>query len=355
MFVRRSAFTLVELLVVMVIIAMLTAMTLAGLFSAQESAKAQRTRGTIAKIHNQVMVHWESFRTRRLPVFFNPAIDGNDAVATRRFAARKLQALWDIMRLEMPDQYADFKFPNDIDARNGATTPEVAVNALRQAYRDHLAMVAASRNLPGVTELIAEAEAQNASAECLYLIITVGMNADEEVRFLAGEVGDTDHDGLYEFLDGWGRPISFLRWAPGYLPTNPEYKAEFCDTDMQFARIESDGAAGLSASDSLDPDPFDPVGVGRPGAQPPSIQPPSPVPNTYGFKLMPLIFSKGPDGEDGIFSGVYNLSRAPNPYSLYPETTTAYYNRDIWRGSPLPGIEGGGHADNITNHRLGRR
>ena len=34
-------------------------------------------------------------------------------------------------------------------------------------------------------------------------------------QFNPSEIGDTDQNGLPEFLDGWGRPIRFLRWAPG--------------------------------------------------------------------------------------------------------------------------------------------
>jgi hypothetical protein len=34
--------------------------------------------------------------------------------------------------------------------------------------------------------------------------------------FKASEVGDTDGDGLPEFLDGWGNPIRFYRWPTHY-------------------------------------------------------------------------------------------------------------------------------------------
>ena len=35
--------------------------------------------------------------------------------------------------------------------------------------------------------------------------------------FEDSEIGDTDDDGMPEILDPWGRPIYFLRWAPGYV------------------------------------------------------------------------------------------------------------------------------------------
>ena len=34
--------------------------------------------------------------------------------------------------------------------------------------------------------------------------------------FMPDEIGDMDEDGMKEILDGWGTPIEFLRWAPGY-------------------------------------------------------------------------------------------------------------------------------------------
>ncbi len=49
------------------------------------------------------------------------------------------------------------------------------------------------------------------------MVITLA-TADGEARTLFGEnsIGDTDGDGAPEFVDGWGHPINFLRWAPGF-------------------------------------------------------------------------------------------------------------------------------------------
>ena len=90
-----------------------------------------------------------------------------------------------------------------------------------------------------------------ANAELLYLVVT---NADPEARatFSEREIADVDGNGLYEFVDGWGKPICWMRWAPGLE-----------SSDRQ--PLEADMVAKLAADeylDSGDADPFDPMNVG---------------------------------------------------------------------------------------------
>ena len=56
-------------------------------------------------------------------------------------------------------------------------------------------------------------------AECLYLIVMAAMAEEGDARemFKADNIKDTDNDGMMEFVDAWGEPIRFLRWAPGYI------------------------------------------------------------------------------------------------------------------------------------------
>ena len=64
------------------------------------------------------------------------------------------------------------------------------------------------------------------SAECLFMIVShSGFEPEAMELFRADEVGDIDlasngtarGDGAFEFWDGWGRPIAFKRWAPGWV------------------------------------------------------------------------------------------------------------------------------------------
>ncbi len=328
----RAAFTLLELLVVMVIIAILSSMVLAGLYSANEAAKHAKTKATIAKIHGQLAQHWASYETRRLPISIMPG------ESPQAFEARRLLALWMLQRVELPDSYEDIQFsPALFHPSLGALDN----NALQMVYRAHAP----------------SPFTENVSARCLYLIITLGMNDNDEVRFLDSEVGDTDQDGRPDvFVDAWGRPIRFIRWAPGYVP---RLTTDFLRADTDFQRDDPPGSAPPL---SFQADPFDRRGLCREGTSAPaSFQfpppggnyslrpPPGNTTNRYGFKLMPLVVSAGPDGELGIFGiqpGDYDVSVSWHPYAWH-------YSQP--RGTPIVGLEGGGHADNITNHRLGTR
>jgi hypothetical protein len=84
----------------------------------------------------------------------------------------------------------------------------------------------------------------------------------------ASNIGDLDNDGMPEILDGWGRPLGFVRWPIG-----------FNDPDLSI--------------DTSMPDDFDPLRVdfasvsGVAGVQRP-------------WSIRPLIISAGSDGDFGI-------------------------------------------------------
>src|SRR5690606_1599205 len=183
-----------------------------------EEARAARTRAQIQKIHELLMIHWESYRTRPVPI-------RTSAAAPQQAAQLRLLALRELMRMELPDRITD------------VTDPPTYLSgrpALNLAYRRRAANVSWS--------------ATNQQAECLYMILA---NMQDGTRrgldfFRENEIGDTDGDGMPEILDGWGRPIRFLRWAPGYSsPLQPSPPS----------------ALNPVRSPELLPDPFDPLRV----------------------------------------------------------------------------------------------
>jgi len=311
---RRTlrAFTLIELLVVLAIIGILASILLGALYASQEKARADQTRKTITKLDALIRAHWDTYRTRRV------ALTRGNTESTRAFAARQLRERWALQRAEMPDRYSDIY---DIPT----------VNALRLAYVDAIdfynQLYDSSMSASDYLELIKES---NQSAECLFLTITVGLNGLDEVQFTESEIGDTDNDGMPEFLDGYGQPINFLRWAAGFeselQPRNPE----------------------------TSPDPLDPLGVGRKLNGQSAIVTPTGGggDDDYGFKLYPLIYSVGPDGEGAIM--LLGMVSGDNPYNFYLYDGDG---KDYQLGSPMPdgpNLEGG-WFDNTFNHYLGGR
>ncbi|MGC4003935.1 MAG: hypothetical protein QM811_12740 [Pirellulales bacterium] len=125
-------------------------------------------------------------------------------------------------------------------------------------------------------------------------------------QFSESEIDDTDGDGCKEFVDGWGQPIFFLRWAPGF------------DSDLQKHQTETiDGK-----SVAMPHDPFDPLNV-----------------QLNAFALYPLIYSGGPDKIRGI----------KNANTAAPLRTIS----DPYADNNGAAVDtSGSNFDNITNHDL---
>jgi hypothetical protein len=51
-------------------------------------------------------------------------------------------------------------------------------------------------------------------AKCLYLWVMTAI-PEAKTMFKASEIADVDGDGWKCFVDGWGNPIGYLRWAHG--------------------------------------------------------------------------------------------------------------------------------------------
>ncbi len=276
----RPAFTLVELLVVIVIITILAATALFTLYGVREDARESRARAMVTKINERIMERWESYRTRALPIRIPAGTDPRPAAAIRLNAVREL------MRMELPDRITDLASPPMVLTTAPATW---------LAYQRRIAANTARGNTWTTA---------HEHAECLYMILA-GMREGDSTGlegFSESEIGDVDNDGMPEILDPWGRPIYFLRWAPGYVsvlqPANP--------LDRQ-------------------PDPFDPLRVdprwenNDDGNANTRLDDP--------FALYPLIYSAGRDGRYGVVRTDYDDATVP-PTDIavsYAQTATDPY------------------------------
>jgi prepilin-type N-terminal cleavage/methylation domain-containing protein len=308
----RSAFTLIELLVVITIISLLMATLVVALAGAQEQAREARTKAQIAKLHEMIMERWESYLTRAVPIRLAMS-DTMTPAQVLTVRQTRLNALRELMRMEMPDRFTDITDNPLTPAAIGFTRP-----ALSRGYLARLTAVASP-------------DSRYQSAECLYMIVASIQDGDTTGLdfFKPSEIGDVDNDGLPEILDAWGTPIEFLRWAPGFRsPLQPG------DPNVALANRTGDMNESADNDAGPSPDPFDPLRSDarwRDG-----------VANNDPFALFPLIYSAGPSRKLDIVSG--DRSARNNPYS----PTTG--NQPVGLKADADGDGVLSYADNIDNH-----
>ena len=191
--VREAGVTLVELLVVIIIVAILSALTLGGLRSGAVRAKEGATRLLVTKLSDAVMELLEELEDR-----------GFDALDT---------SAMDLYR-QLPDTSAFASHSN----------PPFG---------------------PAYTTYASTIGTQHQAAECLYMIISqTGLSRTLMETLHAADVGDTDGNGANEFLDAWGQPISF-----SFSPPNPRLTIA---QPRQLPRIWSFGPNGSDETGSGD-------------------------------------------------------------------------------------------------------
>ncbi|MCC6123931.1 MAG: type II secretion system protein [Pirellulales bacterium] len=340
----RRGFTLVELLVTITIIGIVAGISLGALQMARRFAAEKKTQATIAKLDAIVMQRYESYRTRRMPITIPP--NTRPAIAARL----KLNALRDLMRLEMPDRWEDVVRDPLAAVNNNPLSAITTPPALQMAYRNKRntaeAYLVNSRgmNISDAVALIGNL----GGAECLYQFIAMENPSNLE-QFSQNEIGDTDNDTLPEFIDGWGKPISLLRWAPGYNSSNvqPNINTQWIPTNIndpndpiRVQRLK----ATMEDHDPFDSRKVDVATMDQGNPIPPPNTPPPPNTLPTGWRLVPLIYSGGPDGQYGLCD-VQQYGYRGNPYETIKDQNGNFRGMGAPTGESLD-------FDNITNHQI---
>jgi prepilin-type N-terminal cleavage/methylation domain-containing protein len=331
---RRAAFTLIEMTIVIMVIAILAALALPVVNSAYQQSRTHRTRAIIAKIDQIIMEKYDGYRTRQVPIRIAPQTRPDLA------AGRRLLALHELMRFELPDRITDVAsgpaYGGIIPSMSYGSLPLAALYS-RPAINKQFLRYASRAHAPAGSPAaygIDQWTTQNENAECLYLILAVTRDGDKAALdwFSPTEIGDTDDDGMKEILDSWGQPIAFLRWAPGYRSEI----SPFVITPQK--RNDS----GLAADPTDYPDPFDPFHVDPRWNDADLTNDP--------IALKPLIWSSGADKKHDI-----NVSNVI--YSATVPANDPFYNGGVLVGTPMDSNADSSldYQDNITNHDLEAR
>lgn len=322
---KRCGFTLVELLTVITIIGMLGAISITTVRGAVQSARETQTRTTVAKIDNVLTGIYEKYQYRRVEI---PNVIGGRKPNVMERAYMRVLTLRALLRCDMPctrQELVATPFYYDGHPDNYVFTP------LQEAYNREVTIALNNGAAPSLP---------NINAELLYLVV---MNADPEARavFSEREVADTDNNGLFEFVDGWGNPIRWMRWAPGLV-----------DSDRQpacYAGVVTISDPNTNRVAREDVDPFDPLEVIQ-RAYDVDVTGDIAPPEQPGWFLVPYVYSVGPDGEAGLVTPEDIEAEADNASFMNDPFTYSRNNPNATAGSP----DGPFYKDNIDNHTLVR-
>ena len=380
----RHGFTLVELLTVVALMVALASMSLFAMWGAGEEAKAERTRSIVKRIDVLIERQWDSMKTRRISVRSGLGLN----TRIERSLAR-LTAVRELQRMTLPERKSDVV--------NGA----FVLSSPPSAWRSHVRRCRRQLGGTGMSPNYAAWTEQYQGAECLYLILASISDGDANGLDILkeSEIGDLDGDGMKEVLDGWGRTVDFIRWAPGYLsnqydswrsdhspskmpPADPSRGLAIEIVTPQTAPYwELPGTANERAVPSPAPDAFDTLRVDPRWHDSTTSDAgnTSPTDPTYfqhrindPFELRPLIYSGGPDRIKDVDSP--NNFAAEHSTDISPQmqaaAAAAYsglsIHANLFRNDPYRYYTGAGGfvqmgmprrhaADNISNHTVEAR
>ncbi|MDR1494023.1 MAG: type II secretion system GspH family protein [Planctomycetaceae bacterium] len=321
---RTSGFTLIELLLVIMILGIMSTLSISVVRQVYHTSRVEKTRMTIRKIDRVIMEMYANYDNRRVET--NAGIS-TASTMTQEMRAQVTQAaiLWckrDLIRMEMPSNWDEVRQSDlktgyyDANDNHGYTQLRFRIGGVNAAsantetsplkkmylatFKDAVERVKREKNLS--QDDAVKKVYHFGSAKCLYLIVMYG-NPEARELFFDHEIR-TDEDGLSYFVDGWGNPIYFLRWAPGL--TLSDRQPNILEPNQMEIHWDSATTKKSQAAEET-PDPLDPTEVGGTLMQNPSsnknqtwIKLETSGTSFKGWTLLPVIMSSGgvTDGND---------------------------------------------------------
>lgn len=172
---KRTAFTLTELLVVIATVILLMSLVLAGVSAARSSQRKNQTRVTISKINDILMNQWRTY----------PSQYGSAGDVRLRITG------------DLPPSWYDVA---------GVSSNTSFKTRAQQTYRQFW-----NKKSQTPTDRYGD-------SECLFLSVMHGGFAGclDCAGLRSGkDFGDIDSDGFEEFIDAWGNPLGFVLWPVG--------------------------------------------------------------------------------------------------------------------------------------------
>jgi prepilin-type N-terminal cleavage/methylation domain-containing protein len=317
-------FSLVEVLVVMGLIAVLSAALIVVLPRVSNAAKVAATRATIKKVDELLNDRMNAFKRYILT---------QDRLAGAGIPSYVIQ--------------------QGTISQAGGSVALAKILAIKQLFRQSFPQSFAASEMVNPPTYTSTHNKNTESAACLYIILTQQAVFDTEPPSAADlrgvEVADTDKDGVPEIVDAWGQPLRFYRWptrlirvattptTPQSITTatygiqiNPQWTVTCTSTPPQTSTVTTQALISTvsvptpgtltllqeqntASVQNLAKDPDDPSGLIQTAmtqTAPPALFTPQNfeslyhTPDTY---FTPLILSAGPaeQGADGDLLGLY--------------------------------------------------
>lgn len=282
--VPRPAFTLIELLIVLAIIAVLIALGAGAYFGVLKSSGNSNAAIVVTNVQKALATQYNTVKKEALneplpPPAANTALNNTYNSVLQNLAGRdatRARVIWVKFRLmqAFPMGFAEAFNPSFVDPVTSQTMTLPSLFA---------------KNLTGVNGLNAAQE----NAVCLLLALqrtpSSGVPTDAVSKMATKQFGSIN--GL---VDPFGQPLAFSRWPTGSVDLNPSQGLNPINLTINAIPVVLQPQTGFK-------DPEDPLGtltdptwVGTAGATA-FANSFHPVQASASFKLQPLVISAGPD------------------------------------------------------------